>query len=125
MFHDATTPRNYLSKLPDDWRKRTLMQLRALVLQHGPDLRESIHYKMLGYGAGDRFVFHLNAQKSYVSLYAGDVRKVDPEGELISGLDVGKGCIRFKKTTSVPETRIDAFISRAIARWKAGHDDGC
>ena len=125
MLHDASTPQQYLSNLPDDWRKYTLMQLRALVLRQGPDLEESVHYKMLGYGAQDRFVFHLNAQKGYVSLYVGDIHKIDPTGEPVSGLDVGKGCIRFKKTTSIPETSIDALIDRAVARWREGHDDGC
>ena len=125
MLHDASTPEQYLSKLPEDWRKHTLIQLRELILREGADLEESIHYKMLGYGAEDRFVFHLNAQRGYVSLYVGDISKIDPTRGLVSGLDVGKGCIRFKKTTSVPETRIDTFIDRAIARWRAGHDDGC
>ena len=125
MLYDASTPQDYLAKLPDDWRRHTLLQLRTLILQKDPDLIESIHYKMLGYGAGDRFVFHLNAQNGYVSLYAGDIHKVDPNGDLVSGLNIGKGCIRFTKTRSVSETRIDAFISRAIARWKAGHDNGC
>jgi hypothetical protein len=32
---------------------------------------------MLGYGGQDRFVFHLNAQKGYVSLYVRDIRKID------------------------------------------------
>ncbi|MDJ0514092.1 MAG: DUF1801 domain-containing protein [Methyloceanibacter sp.] len=125
MLYNASTPQDYLAGLPDDWRKETLLQLRSLILQEDRDIREAIHYKMLGYGTGDRFVFHLNAQKGYVSLYAGNIRAVDPDGDLVAGLSTGKGCIRFTKTKSVPETRVDAFISRAIARWKAGHDDGC
>ncbi|MEM9590374.1 MAG: DUF1801 domain-containing protein [Pseudomonadota bacterium] len=125
MLYDVSTPQDYLDGLPNDWRRDTLLKLRSLILQQGPDLNETMHYKMLGYGTGDRFVFHLNAQKSYVSLYVGNIEAVDPDGDLVAGLKTGKGCIRFTKTTSVSETRIDAFISRAIARWKAGHDDGC
>jgi hypothetical protein len=75
MLHDAGTRQQSLSNLPDDWRKHTLMQLRALILRQGPDLEESVDYKMLGYGGQDRFVFHLNAQKGYVSLYVRDIRK--------------------------------------------------
>ena len=84
-----------------------------------------MHYKMLGYGLGDRYVFHLNAQKGCVSLYAGNSAKIDPHGTLLDGLSVGKGCIRFSKTKSVPGTRIDELIARSIALWRAGADTGC
>ena len=77
MLHDAGTRQQSLSNLPDDWRKHTLMQLRGLILRQGPDLEESVDYKMLGYRGQDRFVFHLNAQKGYVSLYVRDIRKID------------------------------------------------
>lgn len=125
MLYEASSPKAYLSDLAEDWRKEILLQLRALIMEAAPDLEESIHYKMLGYGVGDRFVFHLNAQKGYVSLYTGDVRTVDPSGALLAGLNVGKGCIRFSKTKPVSETQIGTFIVQTIERWKAGQDTGC
>lgn len=45
---------------------------------------------MLNYGVleDDNYVFALNAQKNYVSLYVGDISKVDPSVELWrNGLD--------------------------------------
>ena len=50
---------------------------------------------------------------------------IDPDGELLRGLDMGKGCIRFKKSTSVSESRIDEFIGRAVTLWDRGADIGC
>lgn len=120
MLYDAKTPADYLSQLDDDRRRATLLELRDLIKEAAPELSETIHYKMLGYGQNDHFVFHLNAQKGYVSLYVGDIAKIDPDGDLLNGLNVGKGCIRFSKTKAVSDTRIDAFIDRTVALWESG-----
>ena len=125
MQYEARSPEAYLAQLEDDWRKETLLQIRALIQNLAPELDERIHYKMLGYGKKDRFAFHLNAQKGYVSLYAGNLSEIDPDGTLLKELSVGKGCIRFSKTKSVSGSRIDAVISRCLERWKAGKDTGC
>ena len=125
MQYDATTPKGYLNALDDDWRKETLLQIRALIIKAAPGLKESIHYKMLGYGTGENFVFHLNAQKGYVSLYVGNTSRIDPDGTLLKGLNVGKGCVRFSKSKLVADSAIDEFIARAVDMWKEGHDFGC
>lgn len=44
---------------------------------------------MLSYRDERDIVLALNAQKHYVSLYAGDASKIDPDGTLLSGLNVG------------------------------------
>ena len=80
---------------------------------------------MLSYSDHKGPIFHLNAQKNYVSLYVGDAKKVDPDGSLLKGIDVGKGCLRFKKSVSISETRIDEFIERTVDLWKRGVDIAC
>ncbi|MEM6430412.1 MAG: DUF1801 domain-containing protein [Deinococcota bacterium] len=131
MQYDAANPEDYLAQLADDWRREKLLVLREMICSSGPDLREFIKYKMLAYGAPDaentdaEALFHLNAQKSYVSLYVGDIQKIDPDGKLLTGLDMGKGCIRFKKTTKIEDTQIDAFIANAVELWRRGEDVSC
>lgn len=125
MQYEATTPEEYLNQLENDWRKEKVEELRKLIQSAGPDIEEGINYKMLCYRGESGIVFHLNAQKNYVSLYIGDTKKVDPEGELLKGLDVGKGCIRFKKTTSLKDTNIVAFIEKTIEFWRDGKDIYC
>lgn len=125
MLYDVNTPAEYLKALEDDWRKPKLEELRALILEAEPELVEGIEYKMLCFGDGTRTVFHLNAQKNYVSLYVGDTAKIDAVGEMLDGIDKGKGCLRFKKSTIVGDTRIDEFIQKTIEIWKAGKDIGC
>ncbi|OJJ14959.1 hypothetical protein BKI52_41130 [marine bacterium AO1-C] len=123
MQYDVQTPTEYIEALEQDWRKEKLETIRALLLEKAPELAEGIRYKMLSYG--EEPVFCLNAQKNYVSLYVGDIEKVDPEGQLLKGLNMGKGCIRFTKTKKVEETNIGAFIERTFNLWKQGVDVGC
>ena len=125
MLSSATTPKEYLEQLEDDWRAHTLKALRQLILQQAPEFTERINYKMLCFGSEDVAAFHLNAQKNYVSLYVGNAAKIDPDGPLLAGLDVGKGCIRFKKSNSVSDTQIDKFIARAIELWRRGEQMNC
>ena len=125
MQSDAATPDGFVASLDDDWRRETLEQLRTIIHREAAELDESMHYKMLGYSTAGQFIFHLNAQKGYVSLYVGDISKIDSERALLDGLDVGKGCIRFRKSTPVPNTRIDEFISRTLELWKDGEDVSC
>lgn len=70
-------------------------------------------------------LFHLNVQKGYVSLYCGNTAKIDPDGELLKGLNIGKGCIRFTKTKDISKTQIEAFIQRGFRLIKDGAELGC
>ncbi len=125
MQYDVVTPEEYLATLAEDWRKETLLKLRHIILTNGPGLDEFIQYKMLGYGKNKITLFQLNAQRNYVSLYVGDIRKIDTKNELVSGLSHGKGCIRFKKSNSVENSRIEEFIQKAITLFEKGIDTDC
>ena len=114
MQYDVKTPAEYLKALSDDWRKGTLLELREIILSQPEGLKESINYKMLCYRLGEDAIFHLNAQKGYVSLYVGNTGKIDPDGALLSGLNLGKGCIRFTKSKKVASIRIAEFIEKAV-----------
>ncbi|GGW76374.1 DUF1801 domain-containing protein [Alteromonas halophila] len=125
MQYDVSTPADYIKALDGDWRKEKLLLLRQLILHQDSAIDESINYKMLCYTLHQKGLFHLNAQKGYVSLYCGNTEKVDPQGALLAGLKTGKGCIRFTKRTDIAATQIEAFIARATARVKEGKDVGC
>ena len=123
MQYDVQTPTEYIEALEQDWRKEKLEAIRELLQAKAPELTEGIRYKMLSYGKEP--VFCLNAQKNYVSLYVGDIKKIDPDGNLLEGLNMGKGCIRFTKTIKVEDTNIGEFIERTFNLWKQGVDVGC
>ena len=125
MQYDVKTPTEYMNALADDWRREKLQALRNLIKKNAPDLTEGINYKMLSYSTNSGPVFHLNAQKNYVSLYVGNIEKVDPDKKLLTGVDIGKGCIRFKKTTNIDTMNISTFIRTALTLVKQGKDIDC
>lgn len=125
MQYEARTPLEYLELLDNDWRREKLQELRNIITSQGTELAEGISYKMLSYSDERGIIFGLNAQKHYVSLYVGDAKKIDSDGSLLKGLNVGKGCIRFSKSNAIADTNIEEFIGRAIGLWKRGEDNGC
>lgn len=125
MQYDAKTPTEYLKLLAPDWRKDKLLELRQIIKTHGPELKESIKYGVLSYAHEKGGGFGLNAQKNSVNFYVGTAKKVDPDGVLLAGLNVGKGCIRFTKSKNVSETRIAEFIAKAVGMLRRGEDCGC
>lgn len=125
MQYHVNTADAYLDVLADDWRKETLLQVREILHTKAPELTEEIQFKMLSYSLNGQVLFHLNAQKHYVSLYVGNAHKIDADGELLDGLDVGKGCIRLKKSTAVSDTRLPEFVERALSLWQEGQDIRC
>ncbi len=125
MQYEVKNPEEYVAALEEDWRKEKVLQLRSMIKLQAPEIEETINYKMLCYRGENGIIFHLNAQKNYVSLYVGDANKIDPDGKLLDGIDVGKGCIRLKKTISLAETRIDEFIQKTIQFWREGKDIYC
>ncbi|QPC45554.1 iron chaperone [Mangrovibacillus cuniculi] len=125
MQYDVSTPHEYIEVLEHDWRKDKLLAIRELIQTLAPELEEGIQYKMLAFGKGNDYLFHLNAQKNYVSLYVGNIEKVDPTQQLLEGFNVGKGCIRLKKSNDITSSNLPAFIEKAIALWRNGIDTSC
>jgi len=125
MTYDVQTPQEYLAQLETDWQKEKLQNLRAIIIEKAPEIQEFIQYKMLAYGNKKSIAFHLNAQRNYVSLYVGNVEKIEGHKELLEGLNIGKGCIRFKKSIAIADTKIDEFIAKTIERWNANLDIAC
>lgn len=111
--------------LERDWRREKLLELRSLIKEHGPDLKENIRYGMLSYDLPSGGGIALNAQKNSVNFYVGPAKKIDPDGTLLAGLDVGKGCIRFKKSKAVADTRIEEFMKKALVMLRNGENIGC
>ena len=125
MQYDVRSPEEYLEALDHDWRKDRLLEIRGLILKHGPELEESIQCKMLSYGSGDEGVFGLNAQKGYVSLYVGSIDKIENANVLLESFNTGKGCIRIRKSVDVRNTGLEEFIKKTIDLWRNGQDTSC
>jgi uncharacterized protein YdhG (YjbR/CyaY superfamily) len=105
--------------------KRKTTTGRELIKKHGPDLTEGIEYKMLCYQYNEKTIFHLNAQRAYVSLYVGTIKKVENAEQLLKEFDKGKGCIRIKKSVKIGETGLEEFIQKTIELWEKGGNTDC
>jgi hypothetical protein len=125
MQYDVKTPAEYLAVLEPDWRKDKLPEVRALFRKHAPEMKEGIKYGMLHYTGAKSGEFYLNAQKNSVNFYVGDIAKIDPDGTILAGFDIGKGCIRRKKLMVIAKTRFPEFVARTCEMWRAGEDSGC
>ncbi len=125
MQYKAKTPDEYLEVQENDWRKSKLNQVREIIRRLGPNLNEGIEYKMLAYSMGEKNVFHLNVQQSYVSLYVGNINKIEKAAEFLKEFDKGKGCIRIKKNVEISETNLDKFIKEAIDLCENGGNTDC
>ena len=125
MQYQAKNPAEYIEQLPNDWKKEKLLMIRNIILNHRSDIQEGMEYKMLCYGNGVKNIFHLNAQKNYVSLYVGNINKVPDARDLLRDFDLGKGCIRIRKKTVIAETGLSHFIRKTLQLWQQGGQTDC
>ncbi|MGI9544842.1 MAG: iron chaperone [Cyclobacteriaceae bacterium] len=125
MLYNVETPGEYLDELEKDWRKVKLLEVREMIKKNGPELTEGIKYKMLSYEYADKLIFSLNAQQAYVSLYVGTVDKVENARKLLEEFNIGKGCIRIKKSIDLPESNLEKFIAMTIEVWRKGGETDC
>lgn len=125
MQYNATTPKEYMELLEADWRKDRVEELRKLIKELCPELKEGIEYKALAYGNETKNIFHINAQMTHVGLYVGDIDKIENARELLKEFSMGKGCIRIKKSIMLSETKIDVFIKKVMELWEKGGNTDC
>ncbi len=135
MQSKATTPEQYIDELPED-RKAIVSAIRNAIKNNLPKgFEEVIGYGMLGYVVPHSIYpsgYHCNpklplpfinvaSQKNYISvhhmgLYASkpllDWFLVEWEKHSTKKIDMGKGCIRFKKAEDVPLKLIEALAKK-------------
>ena len=141
MQSAATTPDQYISELPED-RKIAMEQLRKIVLDNLPaGFKEVISYGMLGYCVPHEIYpngYHCNpkdplpffamaSQKNSINIYhmmlyadkdLHDWFVAEYPKYSKSKLDMGKSCIRFKKTADIPYDLIGELMSKVtLDQW--------
>lgn len=141
MQSNATTVSEYIDELPDD-RKAAIIKLRTIISENIPKgFSEGMGYGMMGYSvphsiypAGYHCTPHLPlpfvglaSQKNFIALYHmglyGDKKLLDwflaeyPK-HCTSKLDMGKSCIRFKKTDQIPYELIGELMQKiSVQDW--------
>jgi len=141
MTSKATTPEQYIKELPAE-RKESITKLRETVLKNLPKgFKEVMSYGMLGYVVPHEIYpggYHCDpklplpfvniaSQKNFIALYH---MGIYANAELLkwftaeypkhsqSKLDMGKGCIRFKKAEHIPYKLIGDLIKKiSVKDW--------
>jgi uncharacterized protein YdhG (YjbR/CyaY superfamily) len=141
MQSKAGTPDQYIAELPDE-RKEAMMALRKLLQSNLPEgYKEEMSYGMIGYVVPHSIYpkgYHstpklplpfvnLASQKNYIALYH---MGINADKVLLkwftdeypkhskTRLDMGKGCIRFKKPEHIPYKLIGELVSKmSVEEW--------
>jgi len=102
----------YLENLAPE-RQAALAKLRSLVFEVAPDAVETMRYRMPTYEYGDAVLCAFASQKRYVSLYM-DTDIVEKYREELTGLSIGKSCIRFRKMDQLPLDTIKRMLEETV-----------
>jgi len=101
MQSDAKTVNAYLQEAPEE-RQTALAKLRSLCVEILDGYSESMEYGMPGYKReGEEISVAFASQKNYISLYILREDVLDKFREQLSGLNLGKGCIRYRKPEQI------------------------
>lgn len=141
MQSSAKTVKEYLTSLPED-RQKAMNELRKVILKNLPKgFEETMSYGMVGYvvplktyPAGYHCdpslplgFMNIASQKNYIALhhlgiYGSDkllnwfVEEYPKHSK--AKLDMGKGCIRFKKMDQIPYKLIGELASKiSVEKW--------
>jgi uncharacterized protein YdhG (YjbR/CyaY superfamily) len=143
MQSKAKTVQQYVDELPDD-RKKAISELRKVILKNLPKgFAEEMSYGMIGYVVPLSLYpkgYHCNpslplpymnlgSQKNYIALHHmgvyADKKLLDwfvaeyPK-HCKTKLDMGKGCIRFKKMDDIPYKLIGELAGKVTPKeWIA------
>jgi uncharacterized protein YdhG (YjbR/CyaY superfamily) len=103
----------YMQNLEGD-RRSALEQVRSLILQTVPGVKETMRYRMPTYEL-DEVLCSFASQKHYMSLYM-DVDLVQEHRGALKHLDVGKSCIRFKNIKDLPLETIQQILFETVEK---------
>ena len=124
MQYEASTPKEYINLLDNDWRKDLLFEIRRFILERDSSIIETIEYKMLAFHMSGSTFLHLNAQKNYVGIYVGNISKINHSDDVLKNYDCGKGCVRIKRSNTFGRD-LKKLIESVVDMSKRGEDHSC
>lgn len=123
----AKTPEEYIDLIQDPERKVEIIKIDELIKKTVPDLKPFILAGMIGYGsfpyrgAGGKMgvwsLIALASQKNYISVYIcsidGGEYIAEKFKDKLPKANIGKSCIRFKRTADIDLEVLKEIIKRA------------
>ena len=146
MQYKATSVEEYIKQVPEE-RKNALLKLRTTIKQNLPSgFKEGIQYGMIGYYVPHSLYpdgYHCNpkeplpfmsfaSQKNSINLYHSGIYTIPEIKDWFVNeypkhckrtLDMGKSCIRFKKTAEIPFELIAELCKKiTVDEWRAVYE---
>lgn len=141
MTYQVSSPSEYMNAIPEE-RREAMEKLRETILENIPDgFEETVGYGMMGYCVPHKLYppgYHCNpkdplpfvgiaSQKHFIALYHMGIYAMPELHDWFvsefpkhskSKLDMGKSCIRFKKTSDIPYDLIAQLMRKVtVEEW--------
>jgi len=94
MTNEAKSVDEYVEETPEE-RRQAFVKLRALCRENLPGYQECMEYNMVCYKRDNVVEIAFANQKNYISFYPLKSEVEHQNEQLLTGLNHGKGCIRF------------------------------
>ena len=113
MQSKANSVDDYLQEVPEE-RKAALERLRQACLDVLDGYEESMEYGMPSYKVPNGEVeIAFASQKNYISLYVMKEDVLNNYRDALSGLKIGKGCIRYTKPEKVDFNLVEQLLTES------------
>ena len=114
MQSDAATVDEYLAEAPEE-RHAALELLRDLCREELHGFEEAMRYGMPGYLRNGVVELGFASQKATISFYVLRTAALASQRDRLTGLSVGKGCIRFRRLDQIDSEVVRALLRATVA----------
>jgi len=111
---DAIDVDSYLTQVPEG-RRAVLTEIRDACRMLLAGFAEAMSYGMPTYSRDGIAELAWASQKRYISLYVMRADVLDAHRGQLAGLDVGKGCIRYRSPAAVDFTVVRSMLTTVAA----------
>jgi uncharacterized protein YdhG (YjbR/CyaY superfamily) len=111
---DADDVGTYLAQVPAD-RRAVLSELRQVCGRLLVGFDEAMRYGMPTYSREGTAEIAWASQQRYISLYVMRADVLAAHRDRLAGLDVGKGCIRYRSPAAVDFTVVRSVLAAVAA----------
>jgi uncharacterized protein YdhG (YjbR/CyaY superfamily) len=110
MRSAAGTVARYVDEQPEEWQP-ALRKLRAACRRSLVGYTEAMAYGMPSYSRDGEAEVAFAKQARYLSLYIMKQPVLDVHRARLSGLNVGKGCIRYRRPDQIDWAVVESLLS--------------
>ena len=104
----------YLQDVQNEVFRRTLEQLRELILSELPDAEQTISYGIPTFKVNGKNIVHFAAFKNHCSFFPGGI--AEEYADRLPGHKISKGTIQFRPDNLIPEVIVRELIRHALKR---------